>query len=155
MGSTNSRSSTSVSTLHPLSSSAASAAGVSQQQLVLRQQQQQERHLQVRQHLTEVQGVLHQVQDRTLQVLDQFGLGRGPPRFPRQQAVLQGPFRCSRCGHHEHSQGETRETEGLLSKVLNIQSRRFVTVSCHRCGLTDFYEKPSALLGNILDLLFR
>jgi hypothetical protein len=46
-----------------------------------------------------------------------------------------------------------RATGGFFTKVFNVQSKRFTTVSCARCHYTELYKTDSSTLGNIFDFL--
>jgi predicted nucleic-acid-binding Zn-ribbon protein len=62
-------------------------------------------------------------------------------------------FSCYRCGHDVCEVGEARATGGMLSKLFDIQTRKFTTVTCARCKVTEFYAVESSLLGNVFDLM--
>jgi len=58
-------------------------------------------------------------------------------------------FHCAKCANQEY---EIRATGGFLSKIFDIQSRKFTTVTCTRCKYTEIYKADSSALGNIFDL---
>jgi predicted nucleic-acid-binding Zn-ribbon protein len=60
-------------------------------------------------------------------------------------------YQCVKCGSHEYTQDEMRATGGFLAKLFDVQNKRFVTVSCAKCGYTELYKKSSNTLGNVLD----
>ncbi|MFQ5771321.1 MAG: zinc ribbon domain-containing protein [bacterium] len=60
-------------------------------------------------------------------------------------------YTCSKCAHTQYEVGEFRATGGFWTKIFDIQSRRFTTVTCTRCRYTDIYKADSSLLGNIFD----
>lgn len=60
-------------------------------------------------------------------------------------------FKCVKCSNTEFEVGEFRATGGFLTKVFDIQSRRFSTVTCSRCKYTEIYRARSSTLGNIFD----
>lgn len=64
-------------------------------------------------------------------------------------------YLCDKCGSTEYKLGETRSVSGLLSKIFNIQTRRFCTTTCTRCGFTEFYERYQNPLSNVIDILIR
>lgn len=68
----------------------------------------------------------------------------------RQGQNLTG-FRCPKCGSEECDIGELRAAGGFWSKVFDVQSRRFTTVTCCRCRYTELYQGDSSTLGNIFD----
>ena len=61
-------------------------------------------------------------------------------------------YRCSKCGNTQYETDEFRATGGMLSKVFDVQSKRFTTVSCTQCRYTELYKADSSMLGNIFDL---
>ena len=44
-----------------------------------------------------------------------------------------------------------RATGGILTKLFDIQNRKFSTVTCARCRFTELYAADSSMLGNIFD----
>ena len=60
-------------------------------------------------------------------------------------------YKCPKCGNTDYEVGEFRATGGFLTKVFDIQSKRFTTVSCTRCRYTEIYKADSSMLGNIFD----
>ena len=61
-------------------------------------------------------------------------------------------YTCPKCGNTACDVGEFRATGGFLTKVFDVQSKRFTTVSCQRCRYTELYRAESSMLGNIFDL---
>ena len=61
------------------------------------------------------------------------------------------PFTCPKCGHGDCETGQMRATGGLLSKIFDVQTRRFSTVTCSRCRYTEIYQADSSKLGHIFD----
>ena len=58
---------------------------------------------------------------------------------------------CPKCGNGQYDVDEFRATGGILTKILDIQSKRFTTVTCTRCKYTEIYKADSSTLGNIFD----
>ncbi|MBN2658616.1 MAG: zinc ribbon domain-containing protein [Spirochaetales bacterium] len=61
-------------------------------------------------------------------------------------------YRCPKCGNTRYETDEFRATGGMLTKILDVQSKRFTTVSCTQCRYTELYKTDSSMLGNIFDL---
>ncbi|MBC8385007.1 MAG: zinc ribbon domain-containing protein [Candidatus Cloacimonetes bacterium] len=59
---------------------------------------------------------------------------------------------CPKCGNTQYETDEFRATGGFLSKVFDVQSKKFSTVTCTRCKYTEIYKASSSTLGNIFDL---
>jgi len=60
-------------------------------------------------------------------------------------------FKCPKCGHTQYEIGEFRATGGFWTKIFNVQSQRFSTVTCARCKFTEIYKAESSMLGNVFD----
>ena len=76
------------------------------------------------------------------------------PKFPITGGFLkQKSPKCAKCGHRECMVDEFRATGGILTKLLDIQSKRFTTVSCSQCKYTEIYRVESSKLGNVFDFL--
>lgn len=58
---------------------------------------------------------------------------------------------CPKCRNTSCETGEFRATGGLLTKLFDIQSKRFTTVTCTRCRYTEIFKADSSMLGNIFD----
>ena len=60
-------------------------------------------------------------------------------------------FRCPKCQNTSFETGEFRAAGGFLTKVFDVQSKKFTTVICSRCRYTEIYQADSSTLGNIFD----
>lgn len=60
-------------------------------------------------------------------------------------------WQCVKCGRREFEVDEFRATGGILSKIFDVQSKRFTTVSCENCSYTEIYRTRSSTLGSVLD----
>jgi predicted nucleic-acid-binding Zn-ribbon protein len=61
-------------------------------------------------------------------------------------------YKCPKCGNNQCEVDEMRAAGGFLSKVFDVQSKRFTTVICTNCQYTEIYWAASSMLGNIFDL---
>lgn len=61
-------------------------------------------------------------------------------------------YECPKCRNVEYEIGEFRAAGGFLTKILDVQSKRYTTVTCTRCRYTEIYQAKSSMLGNIFDL---
>ena len=59
---------------------------------------------------------------------------------------------CPKCNSGKLSTGEVRMAGGGLSRLFDVQNKRFETVSCDECGYTEFYKKDRDRAGEVLDL---
>jgi predicted nucleic-acid-binding Zn-ribbon protein len=64
-------------------------------------------------------------------------------------------YTCPKCGGRSCDISEMRGTGGFLTKVFDIQSKRFTTVTCTKCKYTELFKADSSMLGNIFDLFTR
>ena len=60
-------------------------------------------------------------------------------------------YKCPKCGNRTYNTDEFRATGGFLSKVFDVQNKKFTTVSCEQCTYTEIYKADSSSLGNIFD----
>ena len=60
-------------------------------------------------------------------------------------------YTCPKCKNSSYDVGEFRATGGFWTKIFDIQSKRFTTVTCTRCHYTEIYRAESSKLGNIFD----
>ena len=42
--------------------------------------------------------------------------------------------------------------EKLVTKIFDVQGRKFTSVTCTKCRYTEFYQADSSKLGSIFDL---
>ena len=61
-------------------------------------------------------------------------------------------YTCPKCGNTSYETDELRATGGFLSKMFDVQSKRFTTVTCTQCKYTELFKASSSMLGNIFDL---
>lgn len=58
---------------------------------------------------------------------------------------------CTKCGCQEFETDGFQATGGNIAKILDIQNKRFITVSCKKCGYTELYKSNTDAGMNILD----
>lgn len=62
-------------------------------------------------------------------------------------------FTCAKCGHHEYTSDSFQATGGNFSKLMNVQNKKFITLSCDNCGYTELYKSNTSTGMNVLDFL--
>ncbi len=62
---------------------------------------------------------------------------------------------CPKCRNRQYEMDEIRTTGSVVTKLFNIQNKRFTTISCTRCHYTEFYKTPSSKFGNVIDFFFN
>lgn len=62
-------------------------------------------------------------------------------------------WECPKCKNREFETDQFAATGGGLTKIFDIQNKKFMTVSCTQCRYTEIYKGgKSGTLENILDL---
>lgn len=61
---------------------------------------------------------------------------------------------CAKCGCTEYESDQFQATGGNFARMFDIQNKKFITVSCTRCGYTELYRAQTDTGMNILDFLF-
>ncbi|KPJ60444.1 MAG: GTP-binding protein [Latescibacteria bacterium DG_63] len=64
-------------------------------------------------------------------------------------------YKCPKCSNTQYELGEFRAPGGFWTKIFDVQTRRFTTVTCARCKYTEIYKVPSSTLGDIFDFATR
>ena len=62
-------------------------------------------------------------------------------------------WQCPKCGNDQFEQDEFQATGGNLAKIFDVQNKRFITISCTRCGYTELYKQQGSQGWDILDFL--
>jgi len=65
------------------------------------------------------------------------------------------PYVCVKCGNTSYDQDQFQATGGNLSKILDIQNKKFITISCRNCGYTELFKANTDTGMNILDFLLN
>jgi predicted nucleic-acid-binding Zn-ribbon protein len=60
-------------------------------------------------------------------------------------------YQCPKCGCSTCNIDEMRATGGFWTKIFDVQSKKFTTVTCTQCKYTEFFKADSSMLGNIFD----
>ena len=60
-------------------------------------------------------------------------------------------YTCPKCNNRSYSVAEMRATGGILSKIFDVQSQKYTSVTCDKCKYTEFYKAPTRALSNIFD----
>ncbi|GAA0740815.1 zinc ribbon domain-containing protein [Clostridium oceanicum] len=60
---------------------------------------------------------------------------------------------CPKCGCTEYEDDQFQATGGTLAKMFDVQNKKFITISCARCGYTELYKGQTTTGMNILDFL--
>ena len=60
-------------------------------------------------------------------------------------------YTCPKCNNKTYTIGEMRATGGILSKIFDVQTEKFTSVTCERCKYSEFYKANTKALSNIFD----
>ena len=60
-------------------------------------------------------------------------------------------YECPKCKHTAFETEEIRTTGGLLTKMFNIQNKKFTTVTCSQCQYTELFRTSSSSIANVFD----
>ncbi|MFT5232677.1 MAG: putative nucleic-acid-binding Zn-ribbon protein [Candidatus Krumholzibacteriia bacterium] len=66
---------------------------------------------------------------------------------------MQQIYSCPKCNNTTFDTSEMRATGGFFSKIFNVQTKRFATVTCRSCLYTELYRRDSSQAGNVFDFL--
>lgn len=58
---------------------------------------------------------------------------------------------CCKCGNEKFEKDQFQATGGSFAKIFDVQNKRFITVSCTKCGYTEIYKTMTDAGMNILD----
>ncbi len=65
----------------------------------------------------------------------------------------QQSFECPKCHNAVCETGEIRASGGGISAYLNMENKKFATVTCNQCGYTEFYRGNVSGLAKLFDFL--
>lgn len=65
----------------------------------------------------------------------------------------QKQYVCPKCGNTHYESDQFQATGGNLAKLFDVQNKRFITVSCTKCGYTELYKAQTSAGLNVLDFL--
>ena len=46
-------------------------------------------------------------------------------------------YQCPKCGNNTYTSDQFQATGGNFAKIFDVQNKKFITISCQRCGYTD------------------
>ncbi|TVZ52638.1 zinc ribbon domain-containing protein [Dokdonia sp. Hel_I_53] len=60
-------------------------------------------------------------------------------------------YTCPKCANTSYTTDQMRATGGTLSKIFDVQNKKFTSVTCSRCTYTEFYKTKTSALSNVFD----
>lgn len=64
-------------------------------------------------------------------------------------------WKCLKCENEEFEKDQFQATGGNFSKIFDIQNKKFITITCTKCGYTELYKEDVSAGMNILDFLMN
>lgn len=61
-------------------------------------------------------------------------------------------WNCPKCGNSGYQTDQIAATGGGITKFLDVQNKKFNTISCTNCGYTEFYRAETSGIENPFDL---
>ena len=60
-------------------------------------------------------------------------------------------YQCPKCGNNTYTSDQFQATGGNFAKIFDVQNKKFITISCQRCGYTELYraERPGLPAGRV------
>lgn len=65
----------------------------------------------------------------------------------------QRQYVCPKCGCERYEADRLQATGGNFAKIFDVQNKKFITISCQRCGYTELYRADTSTGWNVLDFL--
>ncbi|BDF69578.1 DNA-binding protein [Oscillospiraceae bacterium] len=63
----------------------------------------------------------------------------------------QQQYICQKCGNRTYEHDQFQATGGNFAKLFDVQNKKFVTITCTRCGYTELYKQQGDMGMDILD----
>lgn len=60
---------------------------------------------------------------------------------------------CDKCANTSYVSDQFQATGGNFAKIFDVQNKKFITISCQRCGFTELYRSETTDGMNVLDFL--
>ena len=60
---------------------------------------------------------------------------------------------CPKCGNTQYESDQFQATGGNFAKIFDVQNKKFITISCTRCGYTELYRGKTDDGWDVLDFL--
>ncbi len=64
-------------------------------------------------------------------------------------------WKCPKCGNEKFEKDQFQATGGNFVKIFDVQNKKFITVSCTKCGYTELYRQDTSTGMNVLDFLMN
>ncbi len=61
-------------------------------------------------------------------------------------------YKCPKCDNDTYTTGQMRATGRTLSKIFDVQTEKYTSVTCDNCTYTEFYKSKTSAISNVFDL---
>jgi len=72
-----------------------------------------------------------------------------------RRKIIMAEWECVKCGNKEFEKDQFQATGGNFAKIFDIQNKRFITITCTKCGYTEIYKTETTAGMNVLDFLMN
>ena len=62
-------------------------------------------------------------------------------------------YTCPKCGCTSYETGQIRVSGGTWAAALDVENKRYKSISCTKCGYTEFYKETVSRGALVLDFL--
>ena len=62
-------------------------------------------------------------------------------------------WKCPKCNNEKFERDQFQATGGNFAKIFDVQNKKFITISCTKCGYTEIYKKNRYFYG-LINLYF-
>ena len=69
------------------------------------------------------------------------------------EIITSDKYKCVKCGCNEFEKDQFQATGGTFAKFFDVQNKKFLTITCTKCGYTEIYREDTTTLNNVLDFL--
>ena len=64
-------------------------------------------------------------------------------------------WKCPKSNNEKFERDQFQATGGNFAKIFDVQNKKFITISCTKCGYTEIYKTETEAGMNILDFLLN
>lgn len=70
-----------------------------------------------------------------------------------EKMTIRTKYSCPKCDNHEFEIGEVFMAGSVIAKIMNMEFRRFTSVTCTKCTFTELFKTPKKDIQNVLDFV--
>jgi predicted nucleic-acid-binding Zn-ribbon protein len=77
----------------------------------------------------------------------------GIGNLSKKIAATKSSYTCPKCGSTSYETGQIRVSGGAWAAIMDVENKRYNSVSCTKCGYTEFYKETVSRGEQVLDFL--